>query len=118
MSCKFCFEGTPEEVWAHRGEWASLDTLVDESHYGVSLSQCQCGQRFAEVFCEAIDWVGGNDPQAWVIAPISAEEMARLKIDPNVAALSPRKWLDRYFPSDGELDVAFHDGPIILMPHD
>ena len=46
-------------------------------------------------------------------------EMAQLKSDPHVAALSPRKWLDRYFASDAEEpDLQWHDGPIILMPHD
>jgi hypothetical protein len=60
--------------------------LVDESHFGVNVVRCaQCGQHFATIFCERIDWADGDDPQTWIGAPVSEDEAHRL-VTANVAA--------------------------------
>ena len=57
-----------------------LARLVDESHFGVSIRQCgRCGQRFLTIFCERVDWVDSDDPQAWIAAPVSEDESAKLQ---------------------------------------
>ena len=60
--------------------------LVDESHFTVSIRRCaQCGQHFLWIFCERIDWADGDDPQTWMVVPVSADEAQRL-ITANVEA--------------------------------
>ena len=63
-----------------------IATLVDESHFGVSILRCvQCRQHFLSLFCERVDWADSDDPQTTVAVPISEDEVQRLKTA-NVAA--------------------------------
>ena len=123
MTC--CFDGSAEEAWARRAKWSVTDVLIEESHFGVTLLRCDgCGRRLAKVFCERIDWQGGNDPQAWKILPVSegeADELRRLGEGAHEGALgrlSPRRCLEAYFPSDGAMQIDWVEGPGVFMPHD
>src|SRR5689334_15312614 len=51
--------------------------LVGESHFGVSIRRCAtCGQQFAWVFTETIDWDRGEDPQCTTVMPLTEGEAA------------------------------------------
>jgi hypothetical protein len=123
VTCEACFGETAEDVWDALAELETRRRLVDESHFGVSLDACRaCGQLFAHVFAERIDWQGGNDPQAWILAPVSAEEADALaaaeSVEGAVNRLAPRRRVEVYHPSDGDKIIRFVDGPIWIMPHD
>jgi hypothetical protein len=72
--CAACWAEEADAAWAaHRGLTAEA-RLVDESHFDVALLRCPaCGQRFASVFTERIDWVNGEDPQFTVVLHFEAE---------------------------------------------
>jgi hypothetical protein len=77
--CPECLPPEPERAWANRPRLAIVATLVDESHRILSVVRCRrCDQRFVTEFTEEIDWVDGEDPQSWFLAPISPEEAATL----------------------------------------
>jgi hypothetical protein len=126
LGCTACFRGEPEDAWAKQRRLRVRRVLVDETHFGVSLSSCpDCGQELAHVFSERIDWAGGNDPQAWKVIPISPEEAARLAtldadaVEGALRTLAPpRRCLDVYHPSDGEKIFRWLEGPGIFMRHD
>jgi hypothetical protein len=92
----------------------------------VTLKAClDCRQLFVSVFCESVDFVNGNDPQGFLVVPISADEAQTLRgLDESateraVLALTPkRRCLDAYWPSSGPKDIAFCEGPTLLAPHD
>lgn len=104
---------------------AGLDfvaSLVEESHFGLSLHACRsCGQRFVHLFAERIDWQGGEDPQDWLLIPISAAEADAVRVagESAVRALPARRFLLRDWPSgsDGP-EVGWRDGPVLVPPHD
>lgn len=49
-----------------------IETIGDDDHWWRYLLECRCcGQRYLYDFYEAVDWVGGNDPQRVMIVPIS-----------------------------------------------
>lgn len=55
--------------------------LVEESHFSIRVTACACGQEFAVVFTERIDWREGNDDQTWVSLPLTVGESAALRAD-------------------------------------
>ena len=120
--CPSCFPAEPTAMPALEHE----ASLVDEVHFLVSLGRCAaCGQRFVSVFCERIDWVGGEDPQTRSVLPITGEEADRLLADG--AALDrgylealgrDRDYLLSWWPSDGARDVRVHRGGPVIVPHD
>ena len=126
IGCAACFGGSAEQVSQARRRLAAGARLVDDSHFSVLLRVCGvCGQRFVDVFSERIDWQGGNDPQAWLLVPVSDDEANRLRgldeasVEGAVLALSPkRRCLDEYWPSEGGRIVRFSQGPLMIMPHD
>ena len=126
IGCAACFGGSANDARAARDRLECRDRLVDESHFGVSIRACRaCGQRFVHVFSEAIDWTGGNDPQSWLLIPVSAEEVDGLRdldevaIERAIVALSPkRRCLDEYWPPHGDSSVRWCAGPCLIMPHD
>ncbi len=107
---------------AHR-----TDTLVDDSHFGVSISHCAiCRHQFLSFFCEQVDWVDSDDPQAWVQTPISDAEAAALRALPNPtdeAALlriiaTPRRFLRDLAPKGAPRTLAWVTGIPYIPAHD
>jgi hypothetical protein len=56
-----------------------VQSLVEESHFGIQIVACRCTQHFVKVFTERIDWKEGNDDQDWLVFPVSPAEVARLQ---------------------------------------
>ncbi len=99
--------------------------LIDESHLIVSIQQCSaCGQVFLSIFTEQIDWQGGDDSQARVLVPISADEEKVLADMPEVTERTlmslelkrPMLWC--VHPTGQDARVMWKDGPLIILPHD
>jgi hypothetical protein len=125
IGCERCYGPDAAAAWeaiqANRGQ-----SLVEESHFGIHLNACDCGQVFAVVFTERIDWQGGDDPQDWGALPLKAAEM------PALVAASPselgrmlttlgaqRRFLVRCFPADADKPaVWWRDGHFVIGPHD
>jgi hypothetical protein len=79
FGCEDCWPATADAAWAARAGLASEHELVDESHFHVMIQACRgCSQRFVSVFSETVDWVDGDDPQHWILFPITAAEAAKL----------------------------------------
>lgn len=122
--CGACRGADAELAWT-ASQRHRLARLVDESHFDVSLFRCDCGQRFAVVFTERIDWHGGEDDQTWLVVPINAgeqDELQRTGTDDVPAALLRiavgRRFLVRSFPTAGPLAVWWRDDGFAIGPHD
>ena len=62
--------------------------LIRESHYSILIRTCpSCQQAFVSIFTERIDWQDGEDPQRWLVMPLTPEETQRLTSQPNAASL-------------------------------
>jgi hypothetical protein len=122
--CGVCFGDDAGETWARSAALRRVVALVEESHFSVRVVTCgACGQAFASVFCETIDWRGGNDPQEWLLLPLTSHEAAVLTAAENVegalAALAPERYLVRSFPSDAEAPAAsWRRGRVWVPRHD
>ena len=95
-------------------------TLVDESHFIMTLKACECGQRFLDVFAERIDWVNGEDPQERLLVPIDADAFARFVAgDHSLTGLGDDRdhlWTD--WLSGGEQRAQWLRAPLLIPPHD
>ena len=127
LGCAVCRNESADIAWERQRSFVPVARLVDETHFGVSLVRCGgCGQTFASVFCETIDWTGGNDPQDWLIIPVTAPEAdARVAaghdgVERILSALAPeRRYLVRWFPSDADKpDARWVRGRVSLPRHD
>jgi hypothetical protein len=117
VSCPQCRpEPPPVDVGAlglvHEG------ILVDESHLIISFRRCPaCRQRFLSVFTERIDWVGGNDPQTWMLLALDDAEAEKLGADGDFASLRAaamtRDALRIHHPASGPATAAYGCGPLI-----
>jgi hypothetical protein len=122
--CSKCWGTDASEAWDRHHALDSVADIVEESHFSVRVIACaDCGQRFASVFCERIDWQGGNDPQDWLLVPITVEESEAMiaagenGVEGVLRRLEgERRFLLRYFAD--EIHVGFRDGTIIVPPHD
>ena len=101
--------------------------LVDESHFIVSIRRCaQCGQHFLSMFCERIDWADGDDPQTWVVVPVSADEVQRLKtaniaVDENLIREivgNARRFLYHDMPKGAAETLAWVTRTLFIPVHD
>jgi hypothetical protein len=84
-----------------------------------------CGQAFATVFTERIDWVGGEDPQTWLVLPLTSDEVDTLAGTEQaqlVATLTTfgrgRRFLVRDYPSDGPIALWWRPDGFAVGPHD
>jgi len=125
FGCTHCFAGDPEACWRSRSDHQAVATLVEESHFSVRIVSCKrCGQRFVSIFCERIDWAGGDDPQYYTLFPLHAAEAAELvaeELDPGtlrrIGDGRPKLCMD--WPSDAPRQVRKLDGgPLVILPHD
>jgi hypothetical protein len=126
VPCPSCHDPDPRRAWERSRRLAVEARLVEESHFSVRLVRCAaCGQAYANVFSERIDWAGGNDPQDWLVLPLDAEEARAIAgtaedaVERALNALPPRPFLLRWFARDGETpELAWREGPIWVAPHD
>lgn len=124
FGCRRCFGDDADTAWTASREVA-LRALVDESHFGVRLTACRCGQRFVSVFLERVDWVGGEDDQTWLVLPVREDEAARLEacaedaLSQTLADVGrERRFLARAFPTGGALSAWWRDSGFSVGPHD
>lgn len=99
--------------------------LIDESHYGIRVQRCRCGQRYLHVFYELIDWENGDDSQATVTFALSATEGASWSAssppeERDVLDLPERRQLVWVRPRGDRTDggYAWIDGAIFFFPHE
>lgn len=102
-------------------------TLIDESHFIVSLRRCKaCGRGFLRAFCERVDWADGDDPQAWVYIPLDDDERERLvplaagvgEDDLRSLVSRPRRFLREDSPKGGPRTAAWVTGIPYFPAHD
>lgn len=124
LGCASCLEAEAASAWQALSP-RRLETLVDESHFSVSLARCTCGQHFAIVFLERVDWVGGEDDQTWLAVALRDGEVEALRASPESAVENRlhtlahgRRCLVRHFPTGGELTIAWRERAFAIGPHD
>jgi len=126
LGCPSCTRNSPDAVWAARAALQCIDTLVDESHYHVVLLECPvCGDRCASIFTETIDWQTGDDPQHWVLLPLTSEETEYLigrlptHVGPILETIGVRRrFLVRDRPSGDDARMEWRLGGLYIGPHD
>ena len=80
FGCVRCWPESPQAAWEARGHLGREAVLLDDFHFRVSILRCAaCEQRFVSVFTERID-MDGEDPQNWILLPITGDEMAALAL--------------------------------------
>ena len=79
QGCEFCWPSSADAAWEARRALTCKADLIDESHFHVMILACPaCSQHFLSVFTEQVDWTDGEDPQYWVVLPITSGESASL----------------------------------------
>lgn len=121
FGCERCWPASADTAWAFRQALSCEADLIDESHFHVVIQACPaCSQRFLSVFTETIDWADGEDPQYWVVLPLTAAEAAGLALragsirEEEIDALGPgRRCLLRDYPKGGEPSCGWGAGMAI-----
>ncbi len=76
FGCEYCWPTAAEAAYEASSGLGYRQDLIDESHFQVSILTCpRCTQSFIAVFTEIIDWQGGDDPQHWMLMPITGMEV-------------------------------------------
>jgi len=75
--CARCFGADAAVAWSAIRSGRS-SSLISELRSGVDLETCTCGQQFAVVFTERVNYLEGEDEMTWLALPISRAERARL----------------------------------------
>lgn len=125
FGCKDCRPPDADIAWKARRALAREADLIDESHLHVMILMCRtCSQRFLSVFTETIDWAGGEDPQHWMLLPITDAEAAELVraegpvTEAQISAIAPgRRCLRHDNPKAGAPCSSWGVG-IRVGPHD
>jgi len=125
FGCDECLPERAEQAWTARNALARELELINESHFHVMTLACRaCRQRFVSVFTETIDWDDGEDPQNWLLLPLTEAEAARLAArgdavtEQELAALGPgRRALEHDHPKDGPARTFWSLG-LFVGPHD
>ena len=79
FGCERCWPPSADAAWEARSQLIREVELIDESHFHVMILACLgCSQRFVSVFTETIDWADGDDPQYWMLLPITEAERSDL----------------------------------------
>lgn len=122
FGCTKCY-GDDADAAYDRGR-EPVHTLIDDSHFGVSIQSCAtCGQRFVVIFTEIVDWVGGDDSQYCDILPVTEQEaadLARQEENVDLRALGMlgdgRRRLVMEYPRGGEKRVLWKTGAFTVYP--
>lgn len=124
FGCERCQGADAEVAWTS-GRRRHLQSLVDESHYDIAITTCDCGQHFVKVFTERIDWVHGEDDQTWLLLPVHPAEVQQLQQCPipELRAMvtrfgEGRRFVVHWYPTGGALSTAWRDGGFWIGPHD
>jgi hypothetical protein len=124
IGCVHCGGSDVEAVWNHRAHFARTE-IVSESHFIVAILRCgRCGEPHASVFCERVDWHGGNDPQHSLLIPVTPAEADVLvaageRVEAELSRLGARRYLARDYPSDRDQPaLVWVTGPIVVPPHE
>lgn len=125
FGCRNCWPSDPDIAWEARSTLDREADLIDESHFHVMVLSCsRCSQRFLSVLTETIDWVDGDDPQHWMLLPITdaeATELIQAKgsvTDAQIGALGPRRRCLRHDHPKGAARRSFWGVGIWVGPHD
>jgi hypothetical protein len=124
--CRRCIATGAAEAWDRTRDLVIGTDIVAESHFRISVRGCPyCAQNYVWVFCETIDWADGDDPQEWLLVPVTAVEAQRFIVagEPGAAEvlgnLVPRHYLRRRFGRQDDVPTAqWVTGAVILPPHD
>jgi hypothetical protein len=75
FGCGECWTESADETCRARAGLRRIAELIDEPHFRVMLLRCRrCRQVFLSMFFETVDWADGDDPQAWVLMPVTDSE--------------------------------------------
>jgi hypothetical protein len=124
FGCSSCWPSSAAEAWEAMRSLSIESRPVDESHFVVTIRLCpKCQQCYVSVFTETIDWADGEDPQFWIVLPLTEQEVSKLlQAGPNIElvlnTLAPqRRSLRRDFPK-GENPRGYWSSGISVRPHD
>jgi hypothetical protein len=125
--CAICFGEDAAAVWKHQRELKREAVVIDESHFMVRIAGCAaCGQRFASLFFERINWTGDDDSMDSFLIPLTAGEAEALiaagesGVERALHSLQgARRQLVSFFPRpEKRPDQSFVFGPISIPRHD
>jgi hypothetical protein len=119
VRCARCCSDDAATAWtAMRAE--HLQSLVEESHFGIQLMACRCGQRFVKVFTERIDWQDGDDDQDWLVFAVEPDESARLRsaAEAELCALVTELGRGRRFLVHCKSGTWWREDGFMIGPHD
>lgn len=123
FGCATCWPLSASVAWENIRQLPTYKVLIDDPHYRIALRQCpSCKQIFATVFTETVDWIDGEDPQYWSVAPFDKEEISMLAttggIETALEKLSAgRQSLQRDFPKGENPSIYWRKG-IRIGVHD
>lgn len=125
FGCERCWPASADAAWNFRRTLTCEAELIDESHFHVMILACpDCSQRFVSVFTETIDWADSDDPQYWVVLPLTGEEAAGLArqraslTERELSELGPgRRCLQRDY-AKGEAPFCFWSAGLSVRGHD
>jgi hypothetical protein len=125
FGCRQCYrDEDARAVWG-RHRLRAERRLVDDVHFIVQILRCaECGQRFASIFTEFVDWSGGDDAQYRDVVPLDEGEAERLAAqgeDVDLAWLgglgADRRSLRSDWPTGArERRIRWTTGPIHIVP--
>jgi hypothetical protein len=98
----------------------TVQSLVEESHFGIQIMACRCGQQFVKVFTERIDWKDGHDDQDWLVCAVSPLEVARLQscAEDELAGVVTELGRGRRFLVHSNSQSWWRDQGFMIGPHD
>ena len=100
-----------------------VTTLVDKSHFDVSIRRCQtCQQQFVFVFTEITVWGEDGEPQYSTLIPVDgaeAETILAMGQHPDLewigALRQDRRWLYKNWPSGKSTSIGWSTGTAPLI---
>lgn len=111
-------------AWQRLCKLQTRTSLIDESHYAISLRQCSiCGQSFVSVFTETVDWADGEDHQYRTVMPLMEQEAGELEssvtnIERVLESLAPQRKTLRSDFAKGKGIARYWSHGIAIGPHD
>jgi hypothetical protein len=126
FGCERCWPSSVEAAVVAKGELVIEERLIDESHFDAAIRACShCGQRFVSIFTETIDWEKGEDPQYWILMPLTADEARALVENQDAlseatlnALPSTRRSLQSDYPKGAARSHQFWGRGVWVGPHD
>jgi len=123
LGCTLCLNDNATVAWEASGQ-QEHGALIEESHFSVRVAGCACGTAFVQVFCERVDWGGGDDDQTWLRVPVSgaAEAGARAAIaargDAGLSSLLSRMARHQRFLVRSDGQSWWRESGFTIPPHD